>query len=293
SNTTHIQNRLDTGGFCLAFTVLSYQFLGATPDHWCHIQPLVEANWTQQQVLSFAIPYSNETGRYSGCQMYDYNYTVAATLGYEASINTSFEVVSRGSSDIVACHERDFNHTQYRSTVVTKWDLVCERRALYSTIQAATQLGLLLSSFVSGCLMDQCGRRPVVLGCLVVNVALGFLGLLSPTPYVFIAFRLALSITGFAVYLGNFLICEHMMEVSSSSTRSTFGGLFLMMWAAGYFVLPGVAYLVRDWQWLQAALNLPNVVMLLEFWLLPESPRWLILQNRDLEAVEVLTQAAK
>ncbi|XP_042208674.1 uncharacterized protein LOC121856949 [Homarus americanus] len=38
---------------------LSYQFLGATPDYWCHIAPLVEANWTDQQILSLAIPYRN------------------------------------------------------------------------------------------------------------------------------------------------------------------------------------------------------------------------------------------
>ncbi|XP_076038623.1 organic cation transporter 1-like isoform X3 [Oratosquilla oratoria] len=34
----------------------SYQFLGTTPEYWCHIQDLYDANWTSQEIIDFAIP---------------------------------------------------------------------------------------------------------------------------------------------------------------------------------------------------------------------------------------------
>ncbi|XP_076034797.1 uncharacterized protein LOC143021277 isoform X2 [Oratosquilla oratoria] len=44
------------GAIPSAFEVLSYQFLGYTPEYWCHIQELHDANWTSQQIIDFAIP---------------------------------------------------------------------------------------------------------------------------------------------------------------------------------------------------------------------------------------------
>ncbi|MPD02687.1 hypothetical protein E2C01_098283 [Portunus trituberculatus] len=40
-----------------AFITMSYQFFGVTPDHWCRVDSLKEANWTDQQILNLAIPF--------------------------------------------------------------------------------------------------------------------------------------------------------------------------------------------------------------------------------------------
>lgn len=45
-----------TASFVSALQTLSYQFLGATPDHWCFVEPLVQAGWSQEQIKDFAIP---------------------------------------------------------------------------------------------------------------------------------------------------------------------------------------------------------------------------------------------
>ncbi|ROT80174.1 Organic cation transporter 1 [Penaeus vannamei] len=134
------------------FASLSYQFLGATPEHWCHVAPLVQANWTQDQIRSLAIPYCNETGQYEGCQMYDANYALAADLGFERSQNNS-GILPR--LDTVACEAWAFDSAEYESTVVTEWDLVCDRRPLYSSLQAVTQAGYLLGSLLMGYLCDR------------------------------------------------------------------------------------------------------------------------------------------
>lgn len=64
---------------------------------------------------------SNDTG-YDGCTMYDYNYTAAVDMGYEAALANSSALVI--SDDVVSCLTRDFNHSQYESTVVTEVGLL-------------------------------------------------------------------------------------------------------------------------------------------------------------------------
>lgn len=41
----------------LAMPIFSYQFLGATPSHWCRVEELVQSNWTTEQIKEVAIPF--------------------------------------------------------------------------------------------------------------------------------------------------------------------------------------------------------------------------------------------
>ncbi|KAG0714641.1 Solute carrier family 22 member 6 [Chionoecetes opilio] len=127
---------------------LSYQFLGATPDYWCRLDSLLEAKWTREQIFSFAIPV-DEQGKPETCLMYDHNYTRAAELGYEAAAATLQDTPAR-----VPCVARDFNRSQHQSTVTTEWDLVCERRVLYSTTQAAVEVGKFAGALLLGYTID-------------------------------------------------------------------------------------------------------------------------------------------
>ncbi|KAG7153956.1 Organic cation transporter protein-like 25 [Homarus americanus] len=191
------------------------EFLGATPDYWCHIAPLVEANWTDQQILSLAIPYSNSTGKYEGCQMRNYNYTAAALLGYKATMKDPSVVQHGNTTSIIKCSARDFNHSQYSSTVVTEWDLVCERRVLYSTTQAVMEGGKIVAYPIFGYLIDALGRRPIVLVCVVINILAGFLVAASPTVEVYILLKLIVSATDAGTYLGIFVFGMFVFQMVS------------------------------------------------------------------------------
>lgn len=58
-------------------------------------------------------------------------------------------------------------------------------------------------------------------------------------------------------------------------------------------VLPGVAYLIRDWKILQLVLSAPSVLLFVTWYFLPESPRWLLRKGRIQEAEAILRQAAE
>ncbi|KAK3850001.1 hypothetical protein Pcinc_043267 [Petrolisthes cinctipes] len=272
--------------FVSPFMSMSYQFLGATPDHWCLVPVLVEANWTQQQILSIAIPYNNVTGEYDSCQMYDYDYTTVAEMGYEKAR----EGLLTPTNLTVSCWSRDFNYTQYQSTVVTEWDLVCERRALYSSTFSAAGFGGLFGAPISGFLLDRYGRRPVVLGSVLLLIVIGNLIVLSPSIVVYVVARGFIGILNTAVYNGAFAF---VMESCAIKNRSLVGSMSVIPWALGLSCTPLIAYLVRTWRWLSFCLTFPVIFQLSYIWLLPESPRWLIQKGRHSQALTILKKAAK
>ncbi|XP_045118822.1 solute carrier family 22 member 6-like [Portunus trituberculatus] len=272
-----------------ALITMSYQFLGATPDHWCRVESLKEVNWTDQQILDFAIPIDSKTGEHDRCHVYDYNYTEAALLGYDAAVAHQPRQANQDTPRIVPCSARDFNLTQHESSVVTEWDLVCERRVLYATTQAVNQLGFLIASLLTPILADRFGRRPVALCMMCLILLLGLGSLFSSSVDVFIAFRCGMSTTMMILYLCCFII---MMEWTTTSTRSSFGSMTVTGWAVGCMLVPGIAYLIRPWRYLQAAFVLPYVAFFLGWRFLPESPRWLLLHGRYEEVENTLATIA-
>ncbi|KAG7153823.1 Organic cation transporter protein-like 14 [Homarus americanus] len=220
--------------------------------------------------------------------MRNYNYTAAALLGYEATMKDPSVVQHGNTTSIIKCSARDFNHSQYSSTVVTEsfhscvsffgrawvqqWDLVCERRVLYSTTQAVMQGGKIVAYPIFGYLIDALGRRPIVLVCVVINILAGFLVAASPTVEVYILLKLIVSATDAGTYLGIFVF---VMETCATKYRAAVGCLVGIPWAIGYMITPGIAYLVRPWR------------------LLPKSPRWLITEGRFEEALKIMTKIAK
>ncbi|XP_068202121.1 organic cation transporter protein-like isoform X2 [Palaemon carinicauda] len=276
------------GAFANVFQSITYEFLGVTPNYWCHIEALIDANWTQQQIAFLSLPSGNGS-QGEGCMMNNYNYTKAAEIGFEASVENRSSITIGGDATVL-CHVRNFNTTVYRSTVVTEWDLVCEKRALYSTTQAAPQAGSLVGSLVFSYLLDKYGRRPVILVCVVLALASGVAASLSPVLLFYVIMKTFVSCFSTGIYMGSFV---QVMELCSPSQRSSMGTLFAMPWAIGYILVPGIAYFIKTWRWLQFAYTVPILFLLPYFWLLPESPRWLISAGFPGRAADVLAVAAK
>ncbi|XP_066954869.1 organic cation transporter protein-like isoform X2 [Macrobrachium rosenbergii] len=275
--------------FANVFQAITYEFLGVTPNYWCHIGPLVDANWTQHQIVSLSMPRGNGSG-WDGCTMNNYNYTKAAEIGYNASIENPDSIAIAGDNAPVPCLVRDFNTTEYKSTVVTEWDLVCERRAFYSTTQAATQAGSLIGFMVFGYFLDRFGRRPVILACVLLSLVSSVASTLAPVFLFYVIMKTLVTCFINGVYTGCFV---QVMELCSRSQRSLVATVFVMPWAFGYMLIPVIAYFIRPWRWLQAAYTVPILLLTLHFWLLPESPRWLNSAGYPKKAAEVLSAAAK
>ena len=52
------------------------------------------------------------------------------------------------------------------------------------------------------------------------------------------------------------------VEIVGPRWRVIVSTIWLTFWAVGYVILAGVAYLIKDWQVLQAVLTIPDVILL-------------------------------
>ncbi|KAM9069869.1 solute carrier family 22 member 4 isoform 5-T5 [Sarcophilus harrisii] len=83
-------------------------------------------------------------------------------------------------------------------------------------------------------------------------------------------------------------------EILGKSVRIIFSTLGVcIFFAIGYMLLPLFAYFIRDWRMLLLALTVPGVLCVPLWWVIPESPRWLISQGRFAEAEDIIQKAAK
>ncbi|XP_042206685.1 organic cation transporter-like protein [Homarus americanus] len=83
------------------------------------------------------------------------------------------------------------------------------------------------------------------------------------------------------------------LEVCEPKHRGTVGILTGLPWALGTMAWGAMAYLIRDWRWLQAAVSLPTVLNFFPLYFMDESPRWLIVNGQHDSALRVLQKAAR
>lgn len=64
-----------------------------------------------------------------------------------------------------------------------------------------------------------------------------------------------------------------------------------MTYYIGHSLLGILAYFLRDWRELQLTISVPTIVLVSYYWLLPESPRWLLTTGRYNEAIRLMKKA--
>ncbi|XP_076358982.1 solute carrier family 22 member 1-like [Tachypleus tridentatus] len=74
------------------------------------------------------------------------------------------------------------------------------------------------------------------------------------------------------------------MEIISPGYRLWVAVSFSFGWTLGLIILPGLAWIIKDWQYFQAVTTCSWLPMLVAWWFLPESPRWLLTRKRYTDA---------
>ncbi|KAG9475555.1 hypothetical protein GDO78_003775 [Eleutherodactylus coqui] len=227
----------------------------------------------------------------------------AAVPPYHCQSNLTFEnsyttedsctrYVSLESNHTEPCKqgERIYNLSIYTSTIVSEWDLVCEREWMKELAQSTYMAGVLFGAMLYGPLADRYGRRIVILCCLLKIASMGTGAAFSPNFLAYCVFRFmtGMGICGLVI---NGLSLT--MEWTPKKYRATVSLIQGSTLNTGQLILPGVAYLIPNWHWLQLALSLPYFFFPILIWWVPESYRWLALKKRSRQALWNLNRAAR
>lgn len=74
--------------------------------------------------------------------------------------------------------------------------------------------------------------------------------------------------------------------------RTTVGIIYQIPFNLGHLTLALIGYLIRDWRYFQLTISLPSLILISYYWILPESPRWLLAVGKSEQAIQVMEKAA-
>eukprot|EP00092_Neocalanus_flemingeri_P018838 GFUD01020396.1.p1 GENE.GFUD01020396.1~~GFUD01020396.1.p1 ORF type:complete len:549 (+),score=92.66 GFUD01020396.1:57-1703(+) len=268
------RNILITGVFCVpcCWHILIMTFMNASVDSWCARPPSLGQSISIQD-------WKNISGQDNGsCLVLDRDW--------------SSWVSGQGNEDhrMVDCEQWEFDTSQFSSTITSEFGLVCGKEYLKSIAQTLYFVGMIFGVFTFGVLADIFGRKKVLIPLLMAISVSGILTSQMPTFETFIFGRL---LNAFAV-IGIFeTYFTYMLEFVGGKWSTIIGGGVEYIWVTGWLSLGGLAYALRDWRDLMLYSSIPSTLSFVLFWLIPESPRWLLSTGRIEEAEDIVRSAAK
>ncbi|XP_024408001.2 solute carrier family 22 member 2 [Desmodus rotundus] len=267
-------------------------FLGFTPDHRCLSPGVAELSqrcgWSLAEELNFTVPGPGPAGEAfpRQCRSYEVDWNQSALGCVDPLADLA---VNRSRLPLGPCRHGWVYDTS-GSSMVTEFDLVCARSWMLDLFQSAVNAGFFIGAVGIGYIADRFGRTLCLLVTILINAISGVLMAVSPTYAWTLIFRLIQGLVSKAGWLIGYILIT---EFVGRSYRRTVGIFYQVAFTVGLVALAGVAYVLPHWRWLQLAVTLPTFCFLLYYWCIPESPRWLISQNRSAKALSVLKHISK
>lgn len=155
-------------------------------------------------------------------------------------------------------------------------------------IVSAMMLGATFGALLAGWMSSALGRKRSLILAAILFVAGSLLCGFAWSPDTLIAARVVL---GLAIGVATFTAPLYLAEVAPEYIRGAMISLYQLMITIGILVafLSDTAFSYSgNWRWMLGIIAIPGALFLLGVLFLPDSPRWLMMKQRDAEALDVL-----
>ncbi|CAL8278219.1 unnamed protein product [Lota lota] len=263
----------------LSISFASILFMDFDPERHCNTDWILGAgpNLTEEEQLNLTIPREPD-GSLSRCLMF-------------APVDWTLDSIRRyGLNHTTACQDGwVYDQTLYQATIVTDFDLVCDKAHFAGIAQTVFMAGILAGSFIFGPASEPIGRKraiqiPTVL-LMIFIVAAGF----CPNYYLYIVtqFMSGVGIGGYRV--NSIVLVTEWMGTAKRSLGLCVSQIFN---ALGSMSLAGIMYLIRDWRRAQLVIAAPMALAVIYIWFIPESAQWLLEQGKTEEVKKLILKVA-
>ncbi|KAM7538205.1 hypothetical protein Aperf_G00000068907 [Anoplocephala perfoliata] len=181
--------------------------------------------------------------------------------------------------------------TQYPSTIVAEWDLVCKDswKSPFST--SVYMFGMMVGFTVGGFLGGYLGRKKTIYLAGLLESVFGLAVTFAPTYETFVAIRFLLSASSTIKFIS---VSVLLVEITNAPNRALFSAVTsLFLKCISRCIQAILAMHIQQWRFLHLVFMVPAFVGLLSLLWIPESPRFLVSQNRNREALKILYKAYK
>lgn len=171
-----------------------------------------------------------------------------------------------------------------------QFDLVCDRDIFPTLGLVALNTGGPVGVYLFGLLNDRTGRRISYFTCLATLLVGSFLTAFSSNFWMWALSRVIVGLTIPAVYQIPFIIA---LELVGPNYRSFVTVMTCTFYTFGLMILSAITYFLRDWRELTLWTSVPFLLYFLYIFVMPESPRWLLAEDRLEEGLKVLETMAR
>lgn len=196
----------------------------------------------------------------------------------------------KGDSMIPCPWGFEYSDSITNSSIITEWDLVCERESLLNLAQLAMMFGVMSGGLLFGAAADKLGRKPILSISIFLQTMFGLISAVIPWYYGFVTSQFFLAFANGGTMVTSFVIC---MEIVGCQWRTITPILYHISAGIGSAILAAIAYYLRDWRQLQLGLGILGAIFIIYIWTASESPRWLLAVGRRREATVILDKATE
>ncbi|XP_023233515.1 organic cation transporter protein-like [Centruroides sculpturatus] len=270
---------LATFSFTSAMNNMNWPFLAPRIDYWC-ARPSKYLNLSVDEWKNISAPIEIRKSRavHSQCQIYDLD-------------------AENGNLSTNSCTSWEYDHSVFKSSIVEKWNLVCDNYWMTSFAGSSYFMGIFVAALIFGQLSDRHGRRPVIIIGIIIHMIFGLLCTFSPFYWMFTVCRFCIAL-GKTAYIQSYVVyvkgnLYSVLEVVGQNQREKVLVINSLFYTTGVLTLVGISWLLKDWFYIQLYCSVSPFILLLLTRFIPESPRWLLTHGKLDEAEKVIKEIMK